>query len=124
MISFTEVYISLYVNTQGHHEKVYALSVVVAVLAGKREDKAGSKDVVATALPRSVAPESCCGRVLLLRFSLSITIFGPKQINRYIEMEGILQNKQPYETLKVQVVNFTEENSILVLSDYLEAPLD
>lgn len=29
-------------------------------------------------------------------------------------MEGILQNKQPYETPKVQVVNLTEENSILL----------
>lgn len=61
---------------------LYALAVVVAVLAGKREDKAGSKEVVATALPRSAAPESCCGRVLLLHFSLNITIFGPQQMNR------------------------------------------
>ena len=39
-------------------------------------------------------------------------------------MEGILQNKQTYETPKVQVVNLTEENSILALSDYWSAPLD
>ena len=39
-------------------------------------------------------------------------------------MEGILQNKQPYETPKVQVVNLTEENSILAVSDYWAAPLD
>ena len=61
---------------------LYALAVVVAVLACKREDKAGSKDVVATAVSRSAAPESCCGRVLLLHFSLSITIFVPQQMNR------------------------------------------
>ena len=39
-------------------------------------------------------------------------------------MEGILQNKQPYGTPKVQVVNLTEENSILALSDYWSEPLD
>ncbi len=39
-------------------------------------------------------------------------------------MEGILQNKQPYETPEVQVVNLTEENSILALSDYWSEPLD
>ena len=39
-------------------------------------------------------------------------------------MEGILQNKQPYETPKVRVVNLTEENSILALSDYWSEPLD
>ena len=76
------------------------------------------------ALPRSAAPECCCGRVLLLHISLSFIIFGPKQINRYIAMDGILQNKQPYETPKVQVVNLTEENSILALSDYWSEPLD
>ena len=48
----------------------------------------------------------------------------PKQINRYLAMEGILQNKQPYETLKVQVVNLIEENSILACSDYWTDPLD
>ena len=48
MITFTAVYISLYVNTQRHHEKVYALSIVVAVLAGKREDKAGSNMTLET----------------------------------------------------------------------------
>ena len=59
-----------------------------------------------------------------MHISLSIIIFGPKQINRQIAMEGILQNKQPYETPKVQVVNLTEENSILALSDYWAEPLD
>jgi len=39
-------------------------------------------------------------------------------------MEGILQSKHPYETPKVQVVNLTEENSILALSDYWAEPLD
>ena len=39
-------------------------------------------------------------------------------------MEGILQYKQPYETPKAQVVNFTEENSILAASDYWSEPLD
>ena len=39
-------------------------------------------------------------------------------------MVGILQNKQPYETLKVQVVNLIEENSILACSDYWTDPLD
>ena len=39
-------------------------------------------------------------------------------------MEGILQNKQPYETPKVHVVNLTEENSILAASDYWSEPLD
>ena len=39
-------------------------------------------------------------------------------------MEGILQNKQPYETPKVRVVIITEENSILALSDYWSEPLD
>lgn len=39
-------------------------------------------------------------------------------------MEGILQNKQTYETPEVQVVNLTEENSILATSDYWSAPLD
>ncbi len=39
-------------------------------------------------------------------------------------MEGILQNKQPYETPKVQVVNLTEEDSILAASDYWSEPLD
>jgi len=39
-------------------------------------------------------------------------------------MEGIFQNKQPYETPKVQVDIFTEENSILALSDYWSEPLD
>ena len=39
-------------------------------------------------------------------------------------MEGILQNKQLYETPKVQVVIITEENSILALSDYWSEPLD
>lgn len=39
-------------------------------------------------------------------------------------MEGIFQNKQPYETPKMQAVNFTEENSILALSDYWSEPLD
>ena len=57
-------------------------------------------------------------------YSLSIIIFGPQKINRYIAMEGILQNKQPYETPKVQLVNFTEENSILAASDYWSEPLD
>ena len=39
-------------------------------------------------------------------------------------MEGILQNKQPYETPKAQVVNLTEENSILVgTPDYRSEPL-
>ena len=56
-----------------------------------------------------------------MHISLSIIIFGPKQINR---MEGILQNKHPYETPKVQLVNLTEENSILALSDYWSEPLD
>ena len=32
--------------------------------------------------PRSAAPECRYGRVLLLHISLSIIIFGPKQINR------------------------------------------
>ena len=36
----------------------------------------------------------------------------------------VLQNKLPYETPKVQVVNLTEENSILALSDYWSEPLD
>ena len=39
-------------------------------------------------------------------------------------MEGILQNKQPYETPEVQVFNLTEENSILAFSDYWGEPLD
>lgn len=39
-------------------------------------------------------------------------------------MKGILQNKQTYETPEVQVVNMTEENSILALSDYWSEPLD
>ena len=39
-------------------------------------------------------------------------------------MEGILQNKQTYETPEVQVVYLTEENSILAESDYWSAPLD
>jgi hypothetical protein len=39
-------------------------------------------------------------------------------------MEGILQNKQPYETPKVQLVNLTEENIILAASDYWSEPLD
>ena len=39
-------------------------------------------------------------------------------------MEGILQNKQTYETPEVQVVNFTEENSILAPSDMWSEPLD
>ncbi len=40
-------------------------------------------------------------------------------------MEGILQNNQPYETPKVQVVNLTEENSILsLISNYWPEPLD
>ena len=39
-------------------------------------------------------------------------------------MEVILQNKQPYETPEVQVVNLTEENSILAPSDYWAEPLD
>ncbi len=39
-------------------------------------------------------------------------------------MEGILQNKQPYETPKVQVVHLTEENSILAASDYWSEPID
>ena len=39
-------------------------------------------------------------------------------------MEGVLQNKQPYETPEVQVVNLTEENCILALSDYWSEPLD
>ena len=79
----------------------------------------------------SIIPKSCTknaprgnGRVLLLHISLSIIIFGLKQINRYIAMEGILQSKHPYETPKVQVVNLTEENSILALSDYWSEPLD
>jgi hypothetical protein len=38
-------------------------------------------------------------------------------------MEGILQNKQPYETPKAQVVNLTEENSILA-GGYRSEPLD
>ena len=37
-------------------------------------------------------------------------------------MEGILQNKQTYETPEVQVVNLTEENSILAESDYYLGP--
>lgn len=43
---------------------LYVLAVVVAVLACKREDKAGSKDVVATALsvplPTGTGMEGCC----------------------------------------------------------------
>lgn len=39
-------------------------------------------------------------------------------------MEGILQNKLTYETPEVQVVNLTEENSILAVSDYWVEPLD
>ncbi len=39
-------------------------------------------------------------------------------------MEGILQNKQPYETPKVQDVNLIEENSILAASDYWSEPID
>ena len=39
-------------------------------------------------------------------------------------MEGILQNKQPYETPKVQDVKLIEENSILAASDYWSEPLD
>lgn len=39
-------------------------------------------------------------------------------------MEGILQNKQPYETPEVQVVNLTEENSILTVSDWWAEPFD
>lgn len=39
-------------------------------------------------------------------------------------MEGILQNKQTYETPEVQVVNLTLENGILALSDFWSAPLD
>ena len=39
-------------------------------------------------------------------------------------MEGILQNKQPYETPEVKFVNLTEEDSILALSDYWSEPLD
>lgn len=39
-------------------------------------------------------------------------------------MEGILQNKQTYETPEVQVVYLTVENSILALSDYWSEPLD
>ena len=39
-------------------------------------------------------------------------------------MEGILQNKQPYETPKVQLVNLTEENIILAAPDYWYEPLD
>ncbi len=39
-------------------------------------------------------------------------------------MEGILQNKQTYETPEVQVVNLTEENSILAPSDMWSEPLD
>lgn len=39
-------------------------------------------------------------------------------------MEGILQNKQTYETPEVQVVILTEENSILALSDFWSEPLD
>ena len=37
-------------------------------------------------------------------------------------MEGILQNKQTYETPEVQVVYLTEENSILAPSDYYQGP--
>ncbi len=33
-------------------------------------------------------------------------------------MEGILQNKQTYETPEVQVVYLTLENGILAASDY------
>lgn len=51
-----------------------------------------------------------------MHFSLSISIFGPN--NQYTTMEGILQNKQTYETPEVQVVYLTEENSILATSDY------
>ena len=43
---------------------LYALYVVVAVLAGKREDKAGSKEVVATAVSRSAAHRDGDGGVL------------------------------------------------------------
>lgn len=39
-------------------------------------------------------------------------------------MEGILQNKQTYETPEVQVVYLTVVNSILALSDYWSEPLD
>jgi hypothetical protein len=39
-------------------------------------------------------------------------------------MEGILQNKQTYETPEVQVVYLTLENGILALSDYWSEPLD
>ncbi len=39
-------------------------------------------------------------------------------------MEGIFQNKQPYDTPKMQVVNFTEENSILAASNYWSGPLE
>lgn len=39
-------------------------------------------------------------------------------------MEGILQNKQTYETPEVQVVDLILENGILALSDYWSEPLD
>ena len=39
-------------------------------------------------------------------------------------MEGILQNKQTYETPEVQVVYLTVKNSILLLSDFWSEPLD
>lgn len=39
-------------------------------------------------------------------------------------MEGILQNKQTYETPEVQVVNLTEENSILAATNFWSEPLD
>ena len=57
-----------------------------------------------------------------MHFSLNISIFGPN--NQYTTMEGILQNKLTYETPEVQVVNLTEENSILAVSDYWVEPLD
>ncbi len=37
-------------------------------------------------------------------------------------MEGILQNKQTYETPEVQVVILILENGILALSDYYQGP--
>ena len=46
---------------------LYALAVVVAVLACKREDKAGSKDVVATALP----PFRCPRKLLWSGFTVA-----------------------------------------------------
>ena len=39
-------------------------------------------------------------------------------------MEGILQNKQTYETPEVQVVYLTEENSILAATNFWSEPLD